>query len=103
MGCAAEVVRLFLEFMDILFVGWGLARRDEEGMGGLRDAYNVGAGSGGQWLISGTSARLSTCVWAGNSSVLWLEARTVGTIVFELSLAEKRGSSSAVRRLFRLR
>ena len=61
---------MFLEFVGILFVGWGLARRDEEGMGDSRDAYNIGAGSGGQRLISGTSTRLSTCVWAGNSSVL---------------------------------
>ena len=61
---------MFLKFVGILFVGWGLARRDEEGMGDSRDAYNIGAGSGGQRLISGTSTRLSTCVWAGNSSVL---------------------------------
>ena len=70
MGCAAEVVVVFLVFAGILLVGWGLARRDEGGVGGSQGAYKLGAGSGGQRLISGTSPSLNTCVWAGNSSVL---------------------------------
>ena len=59
-----------LVLADILFVGWGLARRDEGGVGGTQGASNFGAGSGGQRLSSGTSPSLSTCVWAGSSSVL---------------------------------
>ena len=39
-GCAAEVVMMFLEFVGILIVGWGLARKDERGMG-IREARTI--------------------------------------------------------------
>ena len=102
-GCSAEVDVMFLVGNGILFlVRLGLARGSEGGAGGSRGVFEFGTGSEGPRLFSCASSSLGTGIWAGKTSVLYIEASTVDNIVFERPSAEREGSLSAARRAFHL-